>query len=71
MQAAGLIVEGLGGPPAGGAKVLAHDDHRIAMSFLVLGLGSERAVAVDSAEMIDTSFPGFARTMGSIGARIG
>ncbi|PWG03221.1 3-phosphoshikimate 1-carboxyvinyltransferase [Sphingosinicella humi] len=65
-----LIVDGLGGPPVGGAKVLAHDDHRIAMSFLVMGLASERAISVDSANMIDTSFPGFARTMGSIGARI-
>ncbi|HEY9554342.1 MAG TPA: 3-phosphoshikimate 1-carboxyvinyltransferase [Allosphingosinicella sp.] len=65
-----LIVEGLGGPPPGGAKVAAHDDHRIAMSFLVMGLASEHPVSVDSAGMIGTSFPGFATIMGSIGARI-
>ena len=38
-----LIVEGLGGPPPGGAEVRAHHDHRIAMSFLVLGLAARAA----------------------------
>ena len=66
-----LIVEGTGGLPRGGASVAAHHDHRIAMSFLVLGLGSERPVEVDSAAMIATSFPDFTLLMRSIGARIG
>jgi len=65
-----LIVEGCGGPPPGGADVAAHDDHRIAMSFLVLGLASRNPVSVDSAGMIATSFPGFAPLMRSLGARI-
>jgi 3-phosphoshikimate 1-carboxyvinyltransferase len=66
-----LIVEGCGGPPPGGASVAAHHDHRIAMSFLVMGLASRAAVTVDSAAMIATSFPGFTALMRSIGARIG
>ena len=66
-----LIVEGLGGPPAGGAQVQAHHDHRIAMSFLVMGLAARQPVSVDSAGMIATSFPNFVSLMQSLGARIG
>ena len=65
-----LIVEGSGGPPPGGARVLAHDDHRIAMSFLVMGLAAKRPVSVDSADMIATSFPDFVPLMRSLGADI-
>jgi 3-phosphoshikimate 1-carboxyvinyltransferase len=43
-------------------------DHRIAMSALVMGLGSEHPVAVDDASFIATSFPGFAGLMRSAGA---
>jgi 3-phosphoshikimate 1-carboxyvinyltransferase len=66
-----LIVDGCDGPCAGGADVATYGDHRIAMSFLILGLASRRPVAVDEAEMIGTSFPGFAGLMASLGARIG
>jgi 3-phosphoshikimate 1-carboxyvinyltransferase len=66
-----LIVEGLGGPPPGGSQVQAHHDHRIAMSFLVMGLGARQSVSVDSAGMIATSFPNFVSLMQSLGARIG
>ncbi|MFQ5973583.1 MAG: 3-phosphoshikimate 1-carboxyvinyltransferase, partial [Alphaproteobacteria bacterium] len=66
-----LSVHGRGGPPAGGVSVDAVMDHRIAMSFLVLGLASERPVTVDgAAAAIVTSFPGFAATMASLGAPI-
>ncbi len=65
-----LIVEGRGVPPRGGASVRAHHDHRIAMSFLVLGLASDEPVTVDSAAMIATSFPTFAPLMQGLGARI-
>jgi 3-phosphoshikimate 1-carboxyvinyltransferase len=54
----------------GGAQVAANGDHRIAMAFLVLGLASDEPVAVDSAEMIATSFPGFVATMRALGAEI-
>ena len=65
-----LIVEGTGRPAAGGAVVSARNDHRIAMSFLVMGLASERPVSVDSGGMIATSFPGFVQLMSSLGATI-
>ena len=64
-----LVVEG--GEVAGGARVATQGDHRIAMSFLVLGLAARAAVAVDAPEMIATSFPGFATLMASLGAGIG
>lgn len=65
-----LIVEGVGGPLPRGAHVMAHDDHRLAMSFLVAGLAAVRPVSVDSADMIATSFPNFVELMRSIGANI-
>lgn len=58
-----MIVQGAGGPPAGGGDVITHMDHRIAMSALVLGLASRAAVRVDDAAFIETSFPGFAALM--------
>jgi 3-phosphoshikimate 1-carboxyvinyltransferase len=50
--------------------VLTHMDHRIAMSALVLGLGTQAAVTVDDAGFVDTSFPGFADLMRGLGADI-
>jgi 3-phosphoshikimate 1-carboxyvinyltransferase len=64
-----LIVEG--GEVAGGATMTTRGDHRIAMSFLVLGLAAQQPVAVDAPEMIATSFPGFAALMASLGANLG
>ncbi len=62
-----LIVNGKG-RAAGGGQVTTHMDHRIAMSALVMGLGSEQPVGVDDASFIATSFPGFADLMRSAGA---
>ena len=42
-----LRVRGGGGPPRGGARVAANHDHRIAMSFLVMGLASREPVEID------------------------
>jgi 3-phosphoshikimate 1-carboxyvinyltransferase len=64
-----LIVDG-GGRPAGGVRIDAHLDHRIAMSFLVLGGVARAPVTVDGAETIATSFPGFADLMRALGADI-
>jgi 3-phosphoshikimate 1-carboxyvinyltransferase len=54
----------------GGAVVDSAGDHRIAMAFLILGLVSEAPIAVEGAQMIATSFPGFVPLMRSLGARI-
>jgi 3-phosphoshikimate 1-carboxyvinyltransferase len=65
-----LIVTGSNGRVRGGGTVETHDDHRIAMSFLVLGLATERPVTVDDASYIATSFKEFRGLMASIGARL-
>ncbi len=57
-----------GGRVRGGATVATHLDHRIAMSFLVLGLAAERAVTVDDGAIIGTSFPGFVELLRGLGA---
>ena len=61
-----LIVHGTGAPPAGGATVETHMDHRLAMSALVLGLAAQSPVAVDDGSFIDTSFPGFVGLMNGL-----
>ena len=66
-----LIVHGRGpGGVPGGATCATHIDHRIAMSFLVLGLAAKRPVSVDDASPIATSFPVFEPLMRGLGADI-
>ncbi len=43
-------------------------DHRIAMSFLVMGLASRQPMAIDDVAMIATSFPQFRPAMERLGA---
>ncbi|MEM9749826.1 MAG: 3-phosphoshikimate 1-carboxyvinyltransferase, partial [Pseudomonadota bacterium] len=64
-----MRVRGRGAPPQGGGRIDAQEDHRIAMSFLVLGLSAQTPVTVDGAETIATSFPSFFETMERLGAR--
>ncbi len=45
-------------------------DHRIAMSFLCLGLFMENGVKVKNAETIKSSFPSFYDIMKSLGANL-
>jgi len=61
-----LIVEG--GAVPGGGTVATHMDHRIAMSFLTMGLASEKPVTVDDVTMIATSFPEYQDLMAGLGA---
>ena len=63
-----LIVEGCGGTVQGGGTVETHLDHRIAMSFLCLGLASQKPVTIDDEAMIATSFPTFKTSMAALGA---
>src|SRR6056297_2889217 len=64
-----MTVHGLGpkGVPGGG-RAEARLDHRIAMSFLCLGMGSAKGVSVDDAGPIATSFPIFVPLMEGLGA---
>ncbi|GAA6201920.1 3-phosphoshikimate 1-carboxyvinyltransferase [Aquicoccus sp. SU-CL01552] len=64
-------VTGLGaGNVPGGATCASHLDHRIAMSFLVLGMAAQQPVAVDDGGPIATSFPVFEPLMAALGARV-
>ena len=58
------------GQVPGGATVESRLDHRIAMSFLILGMASEKPITVDDAGPIATSFPIFEPLMAGLGARI-
>lgn len=66
-----LTVHGTAGEPVpGGQTVRTHLDHRIAMSFLILGHHAESPVEIDDGSMIATSFPNFVELMNGLGARI-
>lgn len=65
----GMTITGAG-TIAGGATVQTHLDHRIAMSFLILGMGTQDAVSVDDGSVIETSFPGFCALLNGLGAHI-
>jgi len=55
---------------AGGATVKTHLDHRIAMSFLILGLRTDNPVTADDGSVIETSFPGFRDLINGLGGNI-
>ena len=73
----GLIIKGFGnetsgnGKVPGGATVETHLDHRIAMSFLVLGMMADNPIAIDDAAAFHTSFPTFVELMNGLGGKIG
>lgn len=64
-----LLVEGMPTVPGNGL-VKTHLDHRIAMAFLVMGLGAEKPVSVDDGSAIATSFPNFVDLIHEIGGAI-
>ena len=64
-----LILHGRGEIPQGGATITSHYDHRIAMSFLILGLVAAQPITVDDGRAIATSFPNFHILMNSLGAK--
>jgi 3-phosphoshikimate 1-carboxyvinyltransferase len=65
-----LIIHGKGKPPKGGAKIETALDHRIAMSFLVLGSVTDEPITVDDGSPILTSFPNFTKLMNELGTDI-
>jgi len=65
-----LIIHGNGKAPVGGARIETALDHRIAMSFLVLGSVSDGEVEIDDGSPIKTSFPNFIELMNGLGCKI-
>jgi len=48
------------------AKVDAGHDHRIGLTAAVMGLGVNGLSQIDSAEIVDVSYPGFVETIVSL-----
>ncbi len=65
-----LVVHGTGEPPAGKAAITTELDHRMAMSFLVLGGVTANPIIIDDGSPIETSFPGFVKLMNGLGGKI-
>lgn len=64
-------VEGLGiGNIPGGGTCESFLDHRIAMSFMVMGMSAKAPVSVDDGGPIATSFPIFEPLMAGLGAKV-
>ena len=61
-----LTIHGNGKPPKGGAIIETALDHRIAMSFLVLGMVSDQPVTIDDVSPIATSFPTFVQLINGL-----
>jgi 3-phosphoshikimate 1-carboxyvinyltransferase len=59
-----------GSPIKGGARIASQHDHRIAMSFLVLGMVAQSPVTMLDVATISTSFPDFAAIMNKSGAQL-
>ena len=79
LRAAGVTVEegpnwwhvhGLEGSVPGGAVAATYLDHRIAMSFLILGMGAKNGMSIDDGTPVATSFPVFEPLMALLGASI-
>lgn len=66
-----LIIHGRGiDGVIGGATIKTHLDHRIAMSFLIAGMASQKPISIDDGSPIQTSFPAFHGLMNGLGAKI-
>lgn len=79
LRAAGVLVEdgedwihvhGLEGNVPGGSTATTYLDHRIAMSFLILGMGAKNGMSIDDGAPVATSFPIFEPLMERLGASI-
>lgn len=65
-----IRISGFGKKPCGGGLIEAKLDHRIAMSFMVMGMASENPVYIDDVSSVATSFPEFIPLMNTAGANI-
>ena len=64
-----VTVLGHGNGPCG-VTVASQLDHRIAMSFMVMGMATQKPMSVDDGSPIATSFPIFEQLMADLGAQI-
>jgi 3-phosphoshikimate 1-carboxyvinyltransferase len=62
-------LEILGGEPLHGARVQSYGDHRIAMAFAIAGLFAEGETIISDVECVNTSYPGFDKTLEQILSR--
>lgn len=62
-------IEITGGKIIGG-KIDSYDDHRIAMSFAIVGLISESSLTIMNTKNIDTSFPNFITLLKDLGSEV-
>jgi 3-phosphoshikimate 1-carboxyvinyltransferase len=58
-----------GGPIRAG-RVNSHGDHRIAMALAVAGLAAEGPVAIDGADCVRKSYPGFFEVVRTLGGKL-
>ncbi|MBR1778365.1 MAG: 3-phosphoshikimate 1-carboxyvinyltransferase [Alphaproteobacteria bacterium] len=65
-----IRIRGKGNNACGGGTIEAKLDHRIAMSFMVMGMASESPVVIDDVSSVATSFPDFISLMNNAGANI-
>ena len=68
----GMIIKGIGPYHSinGHVTIESRLDHRIAMSFLCLGLTTENPIKVTETDTINSSFPSFFEIMNKIGANL-
>ncbi|MBE8233625.1 MAG: 3-phosphoshikimate 1-carboxyvinyltransferase [Endozoicomonadaceae bacterium] len=57
------------GKVKGGATIATHSDHRIAMSFVILGLIADEPITIDDIEPVKTSFPTFFEELKKLGIK--
>ncbi len=60
----GMVIRG---GAMNGGRVDSHGDHRIAMAFAIAALRADGEIVIDDCANVDTSFPGFAELVNSIG----
>lgn len=65
-----MTIHGNGQQPKGGTEVKTALDHRIAMSFMVLGSVTQESIKIDDGTPIQTSFPTFVDLMNNLGMDI-
>ena len=53
-----------------GATIDSHNDHRIAMAFVVAALGAKGKTKIQNVECINKSYPQFFDDMGVLGVNI-